>query len=193
MRCVSGPPFFLLLSIVIAPGKPFPAQIFDQQIWRHGFTGLVGLLSQSVYTSVIPPPYYSVIGTIPLPPLCLQRSASSVLLLRKAGLLKVFAICNFSVRHRSHCLFPFLYDGALAMILHLINTRGTYSTNIRRGEDQNSMDLKDTNKLFLTTLSPPFTVYKCVCVCAHACVCMCVYLHVSTNTVTVCLSVFDIY
>ena len=52
--------------------------------------------------------------------LCLQRSANSVLLLRKAGLLKVFAICSFSVRHRSHCLFPFLYDGALAMMLHLI-------------------------------------------------------------------------
>ena len=32
------------------------------------FTGLVGLLSRSVHTSVTPPPSYCVMGTTPLPP-----------------------------------------------------------------------------------------------------------------------------
>ena len=38
---------------------------------------------------------------------CLQRSASSDLLLRYEGLPKVFEMCSFSVRQRSHWRFPF--------------------------------------------------------------------------------------
>ena len=79
VRCVSGLPFFLLLSIVISPPLanlfPHTFLISRYDVTGSQFTGLVGLLSRSVYTSVIPPSY-CVIGTIPFPPLWVGKGGT---------------------------------------------------------------------------------------------------------------------